>query len=143
MAIGNFWIKTPIFNPPIIFLHRYTYMHECDICQYLICQNVFCTISPKFTLTNNSSNTVSFKVRYRPDATSHSRLTRECVTPAWNNCEWSSRVKCARKCSLRVVLACIFTCECSSRVVLASVFHSRAFTGLHLCSNLELETINR
>ena len=55
-------------------------------------------------------------VRYRPDATSHSRLTRECVTPAWNNCEWSSRVKCARKCSSRVVLACIFY----SRVLLES-----------------------
>ena len=47
MVIGNFWIKSPIFNPPITFLCRHA-------CQYLIPQSVFCTISPKFTLANNS-----------------------------------------------------------------------------------------
>ena len=36
LAIGDFWIKSPIFNPPIIFLHRY--MYACDIRQYLIRQ---------------------------------------------------------------------------------------------------------
>ena len=87
----------------------------------------------------NTLHSVVLHIRYRPDATSHSRLTRECVMPAWNNCEWSLRVKCAREWSSRVS----FTRECSSRVVLAGVFHSRVFTGLHLCSSLELETINR
>ena len=33
-------------------------MHACDIRQYLICQNIFCTILPKFTLVNNLSFTV-------------------------------------------------------------------------------------
>ena len=33
-------------------------MHACDIRQYLIRQNVFCTILPRFTLTNNLSHTV-------------------------------------------------------------------------------------
>ena len=35
-------------------------MHACDIRQYLICQNAFYTISPKFTLANNSSYIVLF-----------------------------------------------------------------------------------
>ena len=33
-------------------------MHACDICQYLIHQNIFCTILPKFILANNLSYTV-------------------------------------------------------------------------------------
>ena len=67
-------------------------------------------------------------IRYRPDATSHSQLTRECMLPVWNNCKWSLCVKYAREWS-----SCVsFTRECSSRVVLAGVFHLRAFTGLHL-----------
>ena len=45
----------------------------------------------------------------------------------------------ARVEKLRVVLACVFY----SRVVLAGVFHSCAFMGLHFCSSLELETVNR
>ena len=24
--IGDIWIKSPIFNPPIMFLHRYVYV---------------------------------------------------------------------------------------------------------------------
>ena len=35
----RFLDKSPIFNPPVIFLQRY--MHACDICQYFIRQNVF------------------------------------------------------------------------------------------------------
>ena len=34
-------------------------MHACDIRQYLIRQNVLCTISPNITLANISSYTVS------------------------------------------------------------------------------------
>ena len=33
-------------------------MHACDICQYLIRQNDFCTISPNITIANISSYTV-------------------------------------------------------------------------------------
>ena len=33
-------------------------MHACDIHQYLVRQNVFYTILPKFTLANNLSYTV-------------------------------------------------------------------------------------
>ena len=39
-------------------------MHACDIRQYLIRQNVCCTISPNITLANISSYTVD-KLRLR------------------------------------------------------------------------------
>ena len=35
-------------------------MHACNIRQYLIRKNVFCTISPKFTLANNLSYTLAY-----------------------------------------------------------------------------------
>ena len=56
MAIGDFWIKTPIINPLLKFLHKY--MHTCDIHQYLIRQNVFALFRQKLTLTNNLSYTL-------------------------------------------------------------------------------------
>ena len=45
LVSGDFWTKSPIFNQPIIGIC----IHVCDIRQYLIHQNVFCTISPKLT----------------------------------------------------------------------------------------------
>ena len=58
--LAIFWLKSSIFNPPIIFLHRYTYVctSVCDIHQYLIHQNVFCTTSPNIILANISSYTI-------------------------------------------------------------------------------------
>ena len=38
-------------------------MHACDICQYLNCQNVFCTISPNITLANISPYMVYSKIK--------------------------------------------------------------------------------
>ena len=40
-------------------------MYACDIHQYLVRQNVFCTISPNITLTNISSYTVCITNKYK------------------------------------------------------------------------------
>ena len=35
LAIGDFLIKSPIFNPPIMHLHRYVY-----VCMHVISANI-------------------------------------------------------------------------------------------------------